>query len=335
MLQIYFLMVSMNRFLFLLSIFFLNLFTTNFISSEENEEKIEECKEDKKEETKSENGDSEGGSEKEDKPEEGPPPIGNFALPASQQPAGLFAFGGNIIDKGEIQIYLFVDEFVGRNKKLITDVLPGVLFGVTDELSLFFNTPFTPIMRDDGHTSSGLEDFFIQAEYAFYNKKNFCFADQATLVANITFPTGSVKKNPPTGFGAPSFFLGATFYHMLVDWFAFTSHGAILTTSDHRTKIGNQFLYQFGIGRNIPSPEGWIYAWMLELDGQYFQKNRIRGYIDKNSGGNTIFVTPSLWVSSRDILLQCGVTLPISQNLFGHQNKIDYSLIAQFAWSIY
>ena len=97
------------------------------------------------------------------------------------------------------------------------------------------------------------------------------------LVANITFPTGSSKKNPPTGFGSPSLFLGGTYYHVLVDWFVFTSHGAILTTSNHRTKIGDQFLYQFGFGRTIPSPEGWIYAWMIEIDGQYNKKNRIHG----------------------------------------------------------
>ena len=54
--------------------------------------------------------DDDSASEKE---EEAPPKIGNFKLPTSQQPAALFGFGGNIIDKGEIQTFLFADGFFG------------------------------------------------------------------------------------------------------------------------------------------------------------------------------------------------------------------------------
>lgn len=273
-------------------------------------------------------------SENKEKEKEEPPPIGNFSLPTSQQPYGLFCFGGNVIDKGEVQLFFFTDDFNGKDK-VIVDLIPGVLFGITDECSIFFNFPFTTKFKDGNQKSSGLEDFFIQVEYAFYNKKTPFYSDQATIVGNITVPTGSINKNPPTGFGSPSFFLGGTYCHMMVDWFIFTSHGAILTTSDHKTKIGDQFLYQFGLGRNIPSPPEWIYAWMVELDGQYNKKNRIHGKIDPNSGGNTIYVTPSLWISSKDVIFQFGLSLPINQNLFGRQNKFDYALNFDFAWSFY
>lgn len=266
--------------------------------------------------------------------EERPPKIGNFALPTSQQPAALFGFGGNIIDKGEVQFYFFADEFIGKKKTTI-DLIPSVLFGVTDEWSIFFNTPFTPLLKDSPYSSRGLEDFFVQFEYAFYNKSTLDYVDQATLVTNITFPTGSARKIPPTGFGSPSFFLGGTYYRTWVDWFVFTSHGAVLTTSEHGTKIGDQFLYQMGFGRNFSSPEGWIYAAMMEVDGQYNKKNRIKGEIDKNSGGNVIYVTPSLWISSKEMLIQLGISLPVYQNVFGHQNKFDYALNLNFGWSFY
>lgn len=284
---------------------------------------------------------SETGAEKEEKPpqaeakkDEKPPQIGNFSLPPSQQPAALFGFGGNIIDKGEIQFYFFADDFVGK-RKITTDLIPSLLFGITDDWTIFFNAPFTPLLMDGCDRSSGLEDFFIQLEYAFYNKSTKCYVDQATVVANITFPTGSIHRNPPTGFGSPSFFLGATYYRTWVEWFAFTSHGAVLTTSERCTKFGDQFLYQMGFGRDFPSPKGWIYAWMIEVDGQYNKKNRIRGVIDNNSGGNTIYVTPSIWISSKEMLVQFGVSLPVNQNLFGRQRKFDYALNFNFAWSFY
>ncbi len=266
--------------------------------------------------------------------EEQPPKIGNFALPTSQQPAALFGFGGNIIDKGEILVNFFADEFVGRNKTTI-DLFPNVVFGITAEWSILYALPFTPLIRSNGYTASGLEDFLIQLEYAFYNKSTISYIDQATVLANITFPTGSARKNPPTGFGSPSVFIGATFYRTMVDWFFFTAPGAILTNSEQRTKFGDQFLYQFGIGRNIASPEGWIYAWLVEIDGQYTKKNRVNGVLDANSGGNVVYATPSLWISSNEIIIQFGVSLPISQHLFGYQQKFDYALNVNFAWSFY
>lgn len=268
------------------------------------------------------------------KKKEKPPKLGNFSLPTSQQPAALFGFGGNIIDKGEIQLYLFADNFVGK-KKITIDIIPSVLFGITNNLSIFFNAPFTPLLKDGCHKSSGLQDFFIQLEYAFYNKSTTNYVDLATIVSNITFPTGSIHKNPPTGFGSPSLFLGGTYYRTWVDWFVFTSNGAILTSSKHGTKFGDQFLYQMGFGKNFSTPKGWIYAWMVEVDGQYNKKNRIDGIIDNNSGGNAIYVTPSIWISSKEMLFQFGVSLPINQNLFGNQNKFDYVLNLNFAWSFY
>lgn len=316
-------------------------------STENKEEKPEESKEEKvtekKEEKPAEKDEkaSEGKEEpekKDEKPEEKkeekPPSIGNFALPTSQQPAALFGFGGNIIDANEVQLYFFADALCGR-EKLTTDLIPSVLFGITDNWSIFFNFPFSPKMIDGCHQSSGLEDFFIQLEYAFYNKSTRKYVDQATVVANITFPTGSIKKDPPTGFGSPSLFLGGTYYRTYVDWFVFVAPGAVLTTSEHGTKVGDQFLYQFGVGRNIPSPKGTIGAWMVEVDGQYNKKNRVKGKIDPNSGGNTIYVTPSLWFSTKEMLVQAGVSFPVNQHLFGKQHKFQYVFNFNFAWSFY
>lgn len=276
--------------------------------------------------------------EKEDAPKEeildGPPKVGNFSLPSSQQPSPLVGFGTNIIDAGEVVVYFFEDDFFGHRRTQI-DVIPSVLFGVTDNFSIYFNFPFTPILRDRDNHSSGLEDFFVQTEYAFYSKKNYCYTDQATIVTALTVPTGSAHKIPPTGFGAPGFFIGGTFFREWVDWFAFTQHGATLPFSDHGTKFGNEFFYQGGFGRNFYTPCGWIYAWMLELDGQYFQKNRIDGCIDPNSGGNLIFATPSLWISSKELTFQLGVTFPLYQNLFGDQRKFDYGFYLSIGWSFY
>lgn len=256
---------------------------------------------------------------------------GNFSLPVSQQPGPLISFGENIINQGQVQFYLFADAVIG-NHSYSTDVIPSLLYGIRNDLSIFFNVPFSPRNKDEHDHSSGLEDIFFQLEYALYTWNTIDAVNLATIVANVTFPTGSSTKDPPTGFGSSSFFIGATFNHTRADWFVFTSPGAILTTSKHGTKFGDQLLYQFGFGRNISSPPGWIFAWMVEFDGLYAWKNRIKGRIDPDSGGNTIYLTPSIWISSKRNILQLGLGYPILQHLFG--NQLKSFLAIDFNWGI-
>ncbi|MFI4938511.1 MAG: hypothetical protein ACHQJ6_08410 [Candidatus Berkiellales bacterium] len=266
--------------------------------------------------------------------ETGPPRIGNFALPTSQQPGAFISFGGNIIDKNQTQLFLFADDYFGVKRHSV-DLIPSVLYGIADNFSIFLNMPIAASFKADDNRSSGLEDAFVQFEYAYHNGKTKSFEDQATLVVNMTFPTGSSNKIPPTGFGSPSFFLGATYNLMYVDWFWFTSHGVVLATNHHDTKFGDQFLYELGFGRNICDIDSkWIFAWMLEVDGTYSGKNTLHGSIDPNSGGNVIYITPSLWISSKKLIFQIGAGWAATEHLFGNQKKENYLLAANVGWTI-
>lgn len=257
---------------------------------------------------------------------------GNFSLPLSQQPGPLVGFGENIIEKGKTQFFMFADEYKRKNGYSI-DVIPSIVYGIRDDLSLFINLPIAPRYKASGHHSAGLEDAFVQLEYAFYTAIQKSTTDQATIVANVTFPTGSFRKEPPTGAGSPSFFLGTTYSHMGRDWFSFGSLGTIQTTSRGNNKTGNQYLYQTGFGRNIASLHGWIFAWMVEFDGLYTSKTRVRGIIDNNSGGNVVYLTPSLWASSEHVIIQLGAGGILTQHLFGNQSRYTHQIVCNLGWT--
>ena len=260
--------------------------------------------------------------------------MGNFVLPTSQQPGPLTSLGQNIVDKDQTLLFLFADDYGGIGKHQV-DIMPGILHGITDTLSVFFNVPVAASFKQDQNRSSGLEDAFLQFEYAFYTKKTSTLFDQATFVTNVTFPTGSSSKIPPTGFSSPSFFLGGTFSRMYTDWFVFTSHGAVFPTTHNTTKFGKEFLYQFGFGRNLFDIDSkWIYAWMAEINGQYSVQNTINGIVDSNSGGNIVFITPSLWISSKKLIFQFGFGLPVTQNLFGNQKRGTYLLVTNIVLTL-
>jgi len=262
-----------------------------------------------------------------------PSHIGNFALPYSQQPGPLIGLGENILNKNETQLFIFGDDYVGVGQHFI-DAIPGILYGITDYLSIFVNTPIAVSYQQNNNHSAGFEDMFIQLEDAFYNKSTQSYTDQATILGNVTLPTGSSTKQPPTGVGSPSFLLGATFDRTYVDWFLFASPGAILTTTHDNTKFGNEYLYQGGFGRNITNINDWMFAWMIEGDGQYSQKNRVSGVTQINSGGNVVYITPSLWISSKKLIFQLGVGYPVIQHLNGNQNRNLYLIAANVGWTL-
>ncbi len=242
----------------------------------------------------------------------------NLSLPVSQQPGPLVGFGGNVVDKGTAQAYLYGDAFIGKDR-YNTDLIPGILYGIRNDLSLFFNIPFAPANATKSSHSSGIEDIYLQPEYAYYTKNTPLSSLQATILANVTFPTGSITKTPSTGSGAPTFFLGTTLNYTGISWFAFTAYGATFPLKGPDIQYGKEFQYQYGLGRGLPSPSGWIFAWMIEGDGTYCWKNTVHHTKNPNSGGNTFYITPSLWISSSRILLQIGAGYPVLQHLFGNQ----------------
>lgn len=251
-----------------------------------------------------------------------PPKIGNFAV--SITPSSLIGFGQHIIPKNEVDLFLYTDSFVGKKKHNV-EIIPQLVYGMTDDFAVTLSVPIAANFKYDKNHSSGIEDMFVQTEYAFYSNKTCHYTELATLVTSVSFPTGSTKKNPNTGLGASAFLLGGTYNRTYTDWFGFTSPGVILTTSHEGTKVGNQFLYQVGLGRNIYSvPSEWTVALMAELTGNYSQKSKVRGLIDPNSGGTLINLTPSLWISSNNLLIQVGVGFPVAYHLNGKQHKNEY-----------
>jgi hypothetical protein len=282
---------------------------------------------------KSETGVKESKDEKaKDAKDEEPLKLGNLSLLTSQQPGPLVGFGGNVIDKGQVQLFLFADEY-RRKRGYFIDVIPSVLYGITDSLSIFFNVPIAPRYKEKQNHSSGFADIFAQLEYVFYTASDRCSTDQATIVINATFPSGSFNKNPKTGYGSPLFFFGATYNHTGIYWFYFGSLGAALTTFHSDNKAADLYLYEIGFGRNIASPPGWIFAWMVEVDGQYASRDFVKGKIDLNSGGNIVYITPSLWISSKRLIIQLGAGGVLTQHLFGDQSKFTHQIIGNFGYT--
>lgn len=257
--------------------------------------------------------------------------IGNFALKASQQPGPLVSFGQNMVDKGDVQIFSFIDDFAGCNKRLIT-VVPTMLYGLQNNFSLYIQIPVAAKYKEDNLTFHGLQDILMQLEYAFYDHIREATTNQISIVVNATLPTGdssfqSFHPKTFSNYGSPTFFIGFTADHFSPTWYSFISAGARIPTKNENVTIGKQFLYQCGISHNITAlADAYIFNWLIEFDGTYKQKNKNFGITDPNSGGNQILLGPSLWLSTPHFSLQAGISAVIYQYLYGKQNKDTYFL---------
>jgi hypothetical protein len=264
---------------------------------------------------------------KEEEEKEEPPPVGNFSVPVITQISPLISFGQLLVGENA-----FLSEISGFNDQThhgYSNVIePNAIYGIRNDMSLFVMVPLSLKSKEGSSHSSGIGDVLLQYEYGFYQRTKKEYTLVSTVVANVQFPTGSSRKKPPTETGWFSYFLGTTFAYTSFNWYAFFSTGGNFPTAHHGTKFGNEYLYQCGFARYIEqlSPPGCIFDLMIEFDGTYSQKDRFAHARDRNSGGNAIFVTPSIWLSSKSWLLQSGASFPILQNLNGEQDKIKYSI---------
>lgn len=230
------------------------------------------------------------------------------------------------------QLYLGFSEVQGENQSLI-NTAPSILYGITDKFSVYLNVPIVISNNQNQYYASGLGDASVQFEYAIASNSTEQYSEQATILSNLSIPSGSTTKLPTTGTGSPSFLIGTTLSRMYSDWYGFMSAGFIATTSENATKFGNTALYQFGIGKNLfAQKDAWVLSALVEIDGQYNQKNKIQAQIDNDSGGNVIMVTPSLWFSMNKFILQGGIGAPLVQHLYGEQNKNHFTLVTSFGW---
>jgi hypothetical protein len=258
--------------------------------------------------------------------------VGNFALPLSQQPAPLFSFGQNLVEQGDFLAFLYIDQYKGKQKSLV-ETFPFFLYGITDHLSLVISVPIAVKFKEEQTKSRDFEDLIVELEGIIYLHETPTTISMISLLGDIAFPTGSASKIPPTGFGSTHFFVGFTVSRTTTEWYYFTSWGGEITTSHHHTKIGNSLLYQFGLGKNIAySTDHWLLNWMVELDGIYKQRDKVCGVVDCNTGGNSVYLGPSIFFSTQRFEMDIGIQAVVAQHLFGNQKRDNYFAEAYFGW---
>ena len=197
---------------------------------------------------------------------------------------------------------------------------------------LYIALPIAAQFKANNQCRSQLEDLILQVEYAFYNKDRPTYANQATVVFNMTLPTGRSSIVIPNTYYMPSFFLGFTLSHMSHDWYVFASPGATITLPHKNTRFGDIFYYEAGFGRNLYYISNkFIITGLVEFFGTYQRPDKLCGRKELNSEGNNFFIGPSLWIATQRFIFEAGIAFPVVHNSI-NTGKHNYFFSAEMGW---
>ena len=239
----------------------------------------------------------------------------------------------------------------------------SLAYGVSDDLTLSARLPY--VDRDniregeieDGEAeahehgdANGIGDLSVLAQYRFFEHQYF----DASVIAGVKAPTGKTNEKdggrrldaefqPSTG--SWDGLLGGS---VSVDAGRVGVHSNVLynltTEGDQDTEIGDAFFYNLGIVYSLSSDEQGDHhdhdhshlKWdlMLELNGEYREKNDVDGEQDENTGGDVIFLSPGVRLSSSNswsLFLSVGKS--VYDDFNGRQTDVDYRLVGGFGFA--
>lgn len=239
-----------------------------------------------------------------------------------RQVGPLFCYGQNILDKGKIRLRERTF-FIKNSSNSFTYISCQAFYSLSDDWTVWVDFPVK--LQDKGfNNTSRLLATRLETEYAYHHIVTEEKRVLATVVGNCIIPTKYTDNdnslNVYNGTGSVSFYLATTASLLTPDWYAYGSAGIQLNVPYHTNRFGQLFRYEWIIGHSIPT-SSWNTYIMLEFSGAHLQKNRVCGIKDINSGGDVIYVGPSLVSRSDHFYLWTGMQGAVFSRLNGNQEQ--------------
>ena len=249
--------------------------------------------------------------------------IGLIVSPAfAHEP--VFSLGPETIFKGGLGIETeFKFDQADKDKELLLHY--EILYGLTENLGVTLEIPQFLKKKDGMDSSNGLGDISLRGKYQFYKKDSLGAQDKATIIYGLKFPAGGEDKKPSLGSGAIDHLFGLSVGHESTKIYGFATGRYKLKTDSGSKDKGDQFLFDvsFGLRPWLRPYKSWDLVVLLENSYVYSQKDEIDGVSQTNTGGQKLFIGPSLLWSLRNVMLKGGVQFPVWQDLNGTQSETD------------
>lgn len=210
--------------------------------------------------------------------------------------------------------------------------------------------------------ASGVGDVTLLGQYRFLNDTASGFEIAALL--GVKLPTGKTNENanegerfeaefqPGSGSWDGQFGLAATWRQGA--WsFDTSALYHLVTEGTQNTDLGDRLLYGVALSHRVmggPPAEEHVHAdgavhlhkssakalavdLVLELNGEWHDKQKAGNEVDGNSGGHTLYVSPGVRLSAGDWSGFASVGIPVVKDMNGLQPDPDWKLITGLAFA--
>lgn len=226
------------------------------------------------------------------------------------------------------------DRFGGTNRQVDRFEARTVLgYGLTSKLAVFGLLPLVNIDRTIGDVSMsefGLGDSALFARYEVFRSDQPGRTLRVAPYAGVRVPSGIDNK---TGDGSLDVFGGLIATVASTQW-ALDSQ----LRYDHNreadgfergdsTRFETSFQYRLSPEKVTRNTNAFLFG-VLEISAIYYERNRVNGVTDLNSGGFQLYLTPGVQYASRRWISDLGFKFPIVNDLNGSALEPDYSILA-------
>ena len=211
-------------------------------------------------------------------------------------------------------------------------------YGATSKLALFGVLPLVDINREFGDISAsefGLGDAALFARYEVYRSDQPGRTLRIAPFAGVRLPTG---RDGTTGDGSVDVFGGVIATFASTQWVLDTQLRYDLNREADGFERGDSvsfetsFQYRLAPGRVTQETNAFVFG-VLEFSANHYERNRLGGVTDPNSGGFQLYLTPGLQYATRRWIADFGVKVPIVNDLNGTALEPDYSILASIRFN--
>ncbi|MFQ5736449.1 MAG: transporter [Thermodesulfobacteriota bacterium] len=245
------------------------------------------------------------------------------ALAHAHEP--VFGLGAHTLYKGGYGLEIeFTGEKAGDEREDAVDY--KLSYGVTPDFTIGLAMPQVIEKKEGGQEASGLGDMTLHAKYRFIRVDAPGSTTGVAVNLAVKLPTGDETKRPKLGTGSADFITGLAVSREGLRHYFFSDVRYRANSEANGTRKGNLFFFDIAYGIRpwkvrYLKPDLVILA---ELNYEKAGMARTNGTKDADTGGRTFFISPGFLLSYRNVMFKGGVQVPLSQDLNGTQEELDY-----------
>ncbi|GMR00930.1 MAG: hypothetical protein BMS9Abin19_0273 [Gammaproteobacteria bacterium] len=246
----------------------------------------------------------------------------------------VFGLGPHVLFKGGVEIApeIFIDR-AGDNKRDVAGL--ELTYGLTGDWAAGIDIPYVK-KSTNSSSESGQGDLRLFTKYRFWRKDGPGVQQSMTVAVKVKTNTGSSGDSNVSS-GTTDSMLGLAYGYESRKWYRWAALRYLFNgENDTGLRRGNKILYDLvgGIRQHQTSYLEPDTVWLLELNGEYSERNELDGSALSNSGGNEVFVSPGIFWTLRNFAVKAGVQIPVLSQLNESQQKTDYRARLILEWHL-